>query len=152
MHQPSLRRGLALAALLAVTLGACSSTASPSPTATGSPTPTPIGDRIALDRTPANTGCDAIGVSYTSVTFHIDATAAPQVWAVTNEGARLGVRWDSTFTGGPLDDPSVLDKGGAVVARDGEALAIPQGAWPNLHGHFVCPAVTELFVLDQAPA
>jgi len=31
-------------------------------------------------------------------------------------------------------------------------FVIPVGAWPSLLGHFVCPALGELFILDEAPA
>jgi len=149
---------VAIIALMAGVLTACASSTSPGPSSAGPsapPSPTPVGsadgaDRIVLDRAPDNIGCDTIAVSYRSVTFSIDPTRAPQVRAVTDRGATLAVRWDSSFVGGPIDDPSVLDRSGDIVARDGEVLAIPEAAWPSLHGHFVCPSETALYVLDAA--
>jgi hypothetical protein len=46
----------------------------------------------------------------------------------------------------------VRDPAGQVIAADGEALPIPEGAWPRLHGYFVCPSADALYVLLQDPA
>ena len=129
------------------------SSASVGPTTSAGPSPSelPGGGRIVLDRAPAGLACDAIGVEYRSVTFFIDPATQPQVWAVTDKGGKLSVRWGPSFVGGPAADPSVLDATGAVVARPREVLVIPQGAWPNLHGHFACPSPTALYILDEAP-
>jgi hypothetical protein len=147
-----------LLAIAALVLAGCGATPSPTAGATSTPGPSassassdaPSGGRIVLDRAPAGLACDAIGVDYRSVTFFIDPTAQPQVWVVTDRGSHLSVRWGPSFVGGSAADPSVLDASGAVVARPHEVLVIPEGAWPSLHGHFVCPSPTALYVLDEA--
>lgn len=145
-------RGASLV-LLALAAGACSPAQSPASTGTPGASPSaPAATTIVLDRAPANLGCDTIGVGYRSITFFIDPTQTPMVWAVTDRGERLGVKWDDSFTGAPIASPGVLDKSGAIVASNGEVLLIPQAAWPNLHGHFVCPSTETVFVLDQAPS
>lgn len=150
-------------AVIGLAFSGCGAAPAPSPTPTTGPTASggppasagassssaPGGVGIVLDRVPAGLGCDAIGVEYRSVTFFIDPASQPAVWAVTDRGRRLAVGWDPSFVGGPVADPSVLDATGAVVARPGEVLVIPQGAWPSLHGHFACPSPTALYVLDQ---
>jgi hypothetical protein len=144
-----------LALMTTLALAACAGSSSPSPT-TGVPSEGPSAvpggaSEIVLERMPGNAACDAIGVGYRSVTFFIDPTAHPNVWAVTDQGARLAVLWDASFVGGPVLDPSVKDKTGAIVVRNRDVLAIPQGAWPNLHGHFACPGVSSLWVFDAPP-
>ena len=154
---PSLQsRGRAVGLVLAATLAvaACAGSSSPSPTGGpgSSPSLVPGGaTEIVLERTPGNAGCDTIQVAYRSVTFFIDPTARPNVWAVTDKGDRLAVKWDASFVGGPVADPSVMDKAGAIVAQNGDVLQIPQGAWPNLHGHFACPGEASLWVFDAPP-
>jgi hypothetical protein len=145
-------RFTALAGVFAIALGACSNPASQAPSATPGSSPTPGTAVLELDRAPDNLGCDTIGVDYRSVTFHIDPSADPQIWAVTNTGGSLGVRWDSTFEAGTDADPTVVDAEGETVLSDGDTLEIPEGAFPELKGHFVCPGTTELFILDAAPA
>ncbi len=149
---PTALRTAALVTILGIALGACSGTSSPAPSPTAEASPTPIGDTIVLDRAPENLGCDALPVDYRTVTFNIDPDADPQVWGVTDRATWLKIRWDSTFHGTADPVPVVVDGAGKVVARDGDVLVIPGGAWPDLHGHFVCPAATELFVLDSAPS
>jgi hypothetical protein len=143
---------LALALVASAAIAGCAAVSSPAPTrgdATAGPSDVPGGaDQIVLQRTPGDPGCDTIQVGYRSVTFFIDPTSQPNVWAVTNKGGRLEVRWDATFVGGPALDPSVEDKTGAIVARNGDVLPIPVGAWPDLHGHFACPGETSLWVFD----
>jgi hypothetical protein len=36
-----------------------------------------------------------------------------------------------------------------VVARDGDVLAIPEGAWPSLGGYFVCPSPNALYIFNE---
>jgi hypothetical protein len=150
---PAAIRTAALASVIAIALGACSGQASTAPTATpeSSPTssPTAAPGELALERVPDTTACDAIGVDYRSVTFHIDPTADPQIWAVADTGTSLRVRWDSTFAAA---DATVVDDSGAVVLEDGATLAIPDGSWPDLDGHMVCPGPNSLTILDEAPA
>jgi hypothetical protein len=124
----------------------------PPPVATSAPSPS-IGEEAAirLRPAPANLGCDAILPPYRSVTFRIDPGAEEQVWATTDLGGRLSTFWSAGFQGGSVLDPVVRDETGAMVARDGEVLAIPEGAWPRLHGHFVCPGVTAIYVFNADP-
>jgi hypothetical protein len=140
-----------LAGLLAVAIGACSSGPSAAPSATPGSSPTAAPGALVLDQVPDNIGCDAIGVDYTAVTFHIDVTATPQIWAVANTGTSLLVRWVSAFAAGPGTEPNVVDASGAVVLEDGDTLDLPEGGWPDLHGHMVCPGPNSLTVLDEAP-
>jgi hypothetical protein len=104
---------------------------------------------IELSRAPDDLGCDAIGVPYRSVTFVIDPAAGQDVTVETDIGSSLVTAWQAGFVGGPAADRTVLDPSGAVVARHGEVLEIPGDAWPNLHGYFVCPSQTVLFILDE---
>ena len=141
-----------LAGILAVVAGACAGGASTAPTTPGS-SPTAAPGALVLDRAPDSTACDAIGVDYTSMTFHVDPTASPQIWAVADTGTNLTVRWDSAFEAGTGAEPSVVDGSGAVVLEDGDTLAMPaDGSYPDLGGHFVCTGPTGLIILDQAPA
>jgi len=140
-----------LAGILAVVAGACGGGASTAPTTPGS-SPTAAPGALVLDRAPDSTACDAIGVDYTSVTFHIDVTATPQIWAVADTGASLLVRWVSAFGAGTGTEPTVVDGSGAVILEDGDTLDLPEAGWPDLHGHMVCPGPSSLTVLDEAPA
>jgi len=107
---------------------------------------------IQLNVAPANLGCDAMGVPYRSATIRLDPTAADQVTALTDDGAPLKTFWSEGFVGGSVDDPSVLDPDGVVIARDGEIVVIPDGQWPRLHGYFVCPSPDALYVLLTDPS
>ncbi len=107
---------------------------------------------IRLGLAPANLGCDAIGVPYRRVTFRIDATASEPVSAVANTGTLLHTFWSAGFQGGSADEPVVRDPAGRVVATNREVLAIPDGAWPRLHGYFVCPGPDALYILLADPA
>ncbi len=111
--------------------------------------PEPESTTIELSRAPDDLGCDAIGVPYRSVTFVIEAAAGQDVTVETDTGSTLATAWQSGFVGGPAADRTVLDATGAVVARDGEVLEIPGDAWPSLHGYFVCPSQTVLYILDE---
>jgi hypothetical protein len=139
-----------LIAALAIVLAACSTGATPAPV-TAQPTATPAGGAIVLDRAPADTACDAIGVDYTSFTIRIDPSGNPQIWAEPDKGPTLQVKWDPTFTGGDASNPVVMDKDGTVVAEDGTVVELPVNAWAELEGHFICTGPTSIIVLDQAP-
>ncbi|HEX5591401.1 MAG TPA: hypothetical protein VFX65_14005 [Candidatus Limnocylindrales bacterium] len=155
LARAAVRRVLILTAVVAalgIALGACSPAASPSPSPTPVTSPTPGAGAIVLDRAPADTACDTIGIDYTSFTFRIDPDGNPQVWAVTNDGTVLQVKWDPSFTGGDAGNPVVMDKDGTVVAEDGTEVEIPDAAYPELEGHFVCTGPTSLTILDQAPS
>jgi hypothetical protein len=38
------------------------------------------------------------------------------------------------------------------VAKDGDELDVPEGAFPRLKGYFVCPSQDALYVLLQDPS
>jgi hypothetical protein len=141
-------RRVAVSALViagAIGLAGCGGWASyPDPTG-----PVAQGKAIELSHAPENLGCDAIGAPYRSVTFVIDPAAGQDVTVETDIGSTLATAWQSGFVGGPATDRTVLDLSGAVVARDGEVLEIPDDAWPNLHGYFVCPSQSVLYVLNE---
>lgn len=138
---------LAAVVFAGILVGACG----PAPAGSTAP-PSAVVSTILLREAPANLGCDAMGVPYRSATIRIDASAAEQVWAETDTGTRLDMFWARGFAGGPGSEPVVVDPEGQVVARDGEQIAIPDGAWPRLHGYFVCPSSTAIYVLLQDPA
>jgi hypothetical protein len=111
----------------------------------------PSGAAIQLQLAPANLGCDTIGVDYREVTFKIDPAAAEQVTALANTGLVLHTFWAAGFRGGTADNKVVFDPTGAVVVTDGDKLAIPEGAFPRLHGYFVCPSPDALYILAADP-
>jgi len=148
---PAAIRAAALTSVFAIALGACSSPASTAPSIPPGTSPSAAVRELVLDRAPDSTACDAIGIDYTSVTFHIDLIASPQISAVADTGTTLTVQWDSTFEAGTGADPTVVDGSGAVVVKDGDTLDVPGGAYPELNGHFVCTGPTGLIILDQAP-
>lgn len=88
---------------------------------------------------------------YKAATIRIDPTAVDPVWGETDTGARLDVFWAKGFVAGTSADPTIVDPTRQVVARDGEKIVVPEGAWPRLHGHFVCPGPSALYVLLQDP-
>ena len=108
-------------------------------------------ETIVLRPAPFGLGCDAIPAPYRRVTFRIDPAAADQVWAVADTGATLPTYWEAGFVGGTTSDPVVRDPEGKVILRDGDTLAIPVSAWPDLHGYFVCPSQSALYVLLRSP-
>lgn len=123
-----------------------------SPAVTSAPqSPARPGVAIQLRQAPPNLGCDTVGVDYRQVTFEIDPTAADPVTALTDTGRVLRTFWSADFRGSAADK-TVLDPTGAVVAADGEVLAIPDGAFPRLHGYFVCPSSDTLYILIADPA
>lgn len=103
---------------------------------------------ITLNLASGDVGCDTIRMQYRSIVIHIDPTAADPVWAITDTGVRLRTFWSSEFRGGTSLDPVVYDAGGVVVARDGTTIEIPEGAWPNLAGYFVCPGPDSMYVFS----
>ena len=145
-------RTAALAGVVAIILGACTNQASTAPSATPGSSPTPDTGGLVLDRAPDNTACDTIGIDYKSVTFHIDPSKSPQIWADADTGVTLTVKWDSTFQAGSGSEPNVVDSTGAVVLKDGDKLDVPEGAYPQLKGHFVCTGTTGLIILDKSPS
>jgi hypothetical protein len=132
--------------VVAVVLAACGQESPPSP----SSSPGDAGPDLVLRRAPDDLGCDTIGVEYRSVTFRVDPTADEHVFAITDRGGLLRTFWGSGFQAGTAEDPVVRDATGAIVIRDGDALLVPDGAYPDLHGHFVCLAPDALYIFDQA--
>jgi hypothetical protein len=140
---------MVLTAFLAVSAAGCGNSPATSPTTDPSSAP---GATFQLNVAPGNLGCDAMGVPYRTATIRFAPAGPQQVSAVTDTGAILKTFWSEGFVGGPHDDPSILDPEGRVVARDGEVVIIPVGAWPRLNGYFVCPSPDALFILLTDPA
>ena len=148
----NLRRISALL-LLCLPLTACANNVPvPSTSPSSSPAATTAPSALVLRAAPANLGCDSIGVDYHRVTFRIDPTAAEQVSAVADTGKQLLTYWAAGFHPGTATDRVVRDPANQVVVSDGEVLSIPQGDWPRLRGHFVCPAPNALYVLLVDPS
>jgi hypothetical protein len=129
---------VACLALAACAGGGASPT--PSPAATSAASPAPSAGAIVLRETPADLGCDSIGIDYTSMTFHIDPTAPEPVSAMTDTGVSLETSWPPDFTAG---EGVVRDTTGAVVVTDGDKLQVGQ----DLHGYGVCLGPTALWVM-----
>jgi hypothetical protein len=150
-------RSIAILVLAGVVAGCsgASPSAAPSVTAPSEATSdapsgeSPSGATVVLQPAPANLGCDTMAPPYSSVTFHIDPTAAEAVTATTNAGATLKTFWSPGFVGGAAD---VQDPNGQVVVKDGDVLEIPGDAFPRLKGYFVCPSPDALYVLLQDPS
>jgi len=145
----SAHRILLVVACLA--LAACAgngASPSPSPAATSAvsvgPSTAPSSGAIVLRETPADLGCDSIGIDYTSMTFHIDPAAAEPVSAMTDTGVSLETSWPPGFTAG---EGAVRDATGTVVVTDGDQI---QGG-QELHGYFVCLGPTALWVMLPRP-
>lgn len=125
-----------------------SSAAAPSSSASATSGGTPL----VLNEAPANMGCDTIGIDYKSVTFDIDPDAMDHVTAETDTGVTLKTYWSAGFQPGTSEDLVVRDPTGAVVVNNGAVLQVPAGAYPRLHGYFVCLAPDKLFVLLTDPS
>ncbi len=82
----------------------------------------------------------------------LGGAAEEPVFGETNDGRELAVFWSEGFEGIDGPEPIVQDAKGDVVARDGEEITIPEGAWPELHGYFVCPSEVSLYVLEEEPS
>ena len=105
-----------------VALG-CSPAASPSLSA-AAPSAVASAAGIVLDRT-GPIGCDAIGVDYKSATIKIDAASDPDVWAETDTGKKLAVKWTAGFQPVDAGAPAILGPKGEEVARDGTMIDVP---------------------------
>lgn len=156
---------LALAAFTAA--GACTAAASPQPSVSSpvsSPSTQPslsaepsasAAPQLVLRTAPPDLGCDTIGWEgepYHTLTFRIDPTAAEHVTAVSDTGVQLMTFWSAGFVPGTITERVIRDPAGQVVARDGEVLAVPAAAFPELHGYFVCLSPTKLYVLLTKPS
>ena len=126
-----------------VAIAACGGPAAPSTSAAAG---------MPLRVVQGDSGCDTIGIDYTSATFQIDPTAADPVTALTDKGVSLRTFWSPGFVGGPPDDPVVRDPAGQVVAADGDVIPVPDGAYPRLKGYFVCLAPDALYIYLADPA
>jgi hypothetical protein len=148
--------------LVACTSGAPTQTAEvPSGTMAPSAPSTPSGTSapsassattVVLHEAPANLGCDAIGIDYTSMTFRIDPAAAEQVSAETDTGVTLVTYWAAGFQPGTDTERVVRDPAGKTVVTDGDVLQVPPAAYPRLGGYFVCLAPDKLYVLLADPS
>jgi hypothetical protein len=96
-------------------------------------------------------GCDAIGVDYKSATIKIDAASDPDVWAETDNGKKLAVKWTDGFTATAGSPPVINGPKGEEVARDGTRIDVPPDANPRLAGYFVCLGTDTLYVLATDP-
>ena len=149
-------RSIACLLAVAVMAVACASpaapSAAPSVAPSGAPSAAPSGApsgapsqapgsaaAITLRLAPADLGCDTMAVEYRRVTFEIDPGAEEQVTARTDTGQSLRTFWSAGFEAS-AEEAAVKDPSGQVVAADGETLDIPEGAFPRLHGYFVCPS------------
>jgi hypothetical protein len=126
---------------------------SQSPSTTPSQAPASHSARpITLRQTPDNLGCDAIGVDYTRMTFHIDPDATEQVVAVTDTNVQLLTSWPAGFRQAPGGEPAIVDGSGRVVATDGQVLEKAAADATRLAGYFVCLGPSEIYVLMQDPS
>jgi hypothetical protein len=109
---------------------------------------------IVLHETPADLGCDSIGVDYTSMTFQIDQGAPEPVSALTDTGVSLVTYWPAEFSAArTADNPFgpeffIRDSAGVSVATDGDTLK----AGETLHGYYVCLSPSKLYVMLVAPS
>jgi hypothetical protein len=110
------------------------------------------GTTLVLNEAPANMGCDTIGIDYKTMTFDIDPDAMDHVTAETDTGVTLKTYWSAGFQPGTSADLVVRDPTGAVVVNNGGVLQVPPGAYPRLHGYFVCLAPDKLYVLLTDPS
>ena len=133
-----------------VALG-CSPAASPSLSA-AAPSAVASAAGIVLDRTEP-IGCDTIGIDYKSATIKIDAASDPDVWAETETGKKLAVKWTAGFTAGGRGgacDPWTEGRRGRP-RRDEDRR--PGGRQlSRLVGYFVCLAPDALYILEDRSA
>jgi hypothetical protein len=105
---------------------------------------------LSLNPNTSDLGCDTIRMAYHSVVIHIDPSASDPVWAVADTGHKLRMFWSPTFRGGTAADPVVYDGKGAIVAREGTRIDLPDQSFPTLAGYFVCPSIDAIYVFDRA--
>lgn len=110
--------------------------------------PSPGGFALAPLR--SDLGCDTIPAPYESFVIHIAPTAAETVWAIADTGVRLRTEWGSSFRGlvGP---PATVVDGRGLSLGDGAIVRTPNGAWPVIGGHFVCPSGAMVSIFDEPP-
>jgi hypothetical protein len=150
------KRTLIITFLFGALVLGCSPAASSSPVAEPSRAPSAAPSQIAsgtgivLTRT-GPVGCDAIGVDYKSATIKIDAASDPDVWAETDTGKKIAVKWTEGFTATDASPPVINGPKGEEVARDGTKIDVPPDANPRLAGYFVCLGPDTLYVLATDP-
>lgn len=122
----------------------------PASVATALVTESPSRGGFALARLRSDFGCDAIPAPYESFAIRIDPAAAETVWAIADTGLRLRTEWGSTFRGlvGP---PATVVDGRGLSLGDGAIVRTPNGRWPVIGGHFVCPSGDMISVFDEPP-
>jgi len=139
---------------LGVVLLGCGSSGSPSPSVAPGPSAaaSAVGSAggIVLDRTPS-TGCDAVGVDYTSATIRIDPASDPDVWAETNAAKKLAVKWTDGFKATEGSTLTIVGPKGEEVAHDGTKIDVPAAAYPRLAGYFVCLGTDAIYILEADP-
>jgi hypothetical protein len=136
--------------LLGVVALGCSPAASPSLSA-AAPSAVASAAGIVLERT-ESVGCDTIGIDYKSATIKIDPASDPDVWAETETGKKLAVKWTAGFEPVDAGAPAIRGPKGEEVARDGTVISVPaDGSYPELVGYFVCLAPDALYILEAAP-
>jgi hypothetical protein len=106
---------------------------------------------FGLQRAPTNLGCDSLPSTYPFAILRMDPTRPEAVWAEAAGGRHLEVFWSAGFRATDVTEPAVVGPKGDVVARDGERIEIPGGAWPSLHGYFLCAGADAIYVLEYAP-
>jgi len=146
----NLRRILLLIGVAILAAG-CATPVAPSAKPSSVPSQSGAAATITLRAAPADLGCDAMPVDYRRVTFKIDPEAEEHVTAQSDTGKSLPTFWSTGFAGS-AEPLAIKDPSGQVVAANGEALDIPEGALPRLHGYFVCPSTDALYVLLQDPS
>ena len=145
----NVQRTLLLIAIC-LALGACtgSETGSVAPLAApgGSVAPTIVASLplIVLHHYPSNLACDAIGVDYKAMTFHVDPAAPEQVSALTDTGVSLVTYWPIDFTAGSGAEWVIRDGSGNVIVTEGDVLKPGQGL-PA--GFGVCLTPAKLYVV-----
>ena len=136
--------------LLGVLALGCSPAASPSLSA-AAPSAVASAAGIVLERT-ESVGCDTIGIDYKSATIKIDPASDPDVWAETEAGKKLAVKWTAGFQPVDAGAPAIRGPKGEEVARDGTVISVPaDGSYPELVGYFVCLGPDELNILETDP-
>jgi hypothetical protein len=153
----SIRTLISVLALGALILG-CSPAAAPSTSPAGAPSQPASAapsqpasaSGIVLERT-GPIACDSIGIDYKSATIKIDTASDPAVWAETDTGKKLAVKWTEGFNASDGNPTVINGPKGEEVARDGTVIAVPAGAYPRLVGYFVCLSPDTLYVLETDP-
>jgi hypothetical protein len=151
---PTVSRISPVAALAMFVLAACAS----APTVTESPelsSAAPVAGSppaFALNRAPADLGCDSIGwpddvPPFHALTFKIDPAADEPVSARSDTGVELETWWVPGFEPGESSERVVRGPDGQVVARDGEVVVLPPRQNAKLHGYPLCVTPTTLSVM-----